>query len=88
MGGFISAADEERLTITPPFFSRNLGSRTFVIYKRVGDHEGCEYGREWKKRDRGRIERETQKERGRERKREDEGTGRGGEREPENTPRL
>jgi hypothetical protein len=39
MGGFISAADEERLTITPPFFSRNLGRRTFVIYMRVGDHE-------------------------------------------------
>jgi hypothetical protein len=36
MGRFSSAADEERLTITPPFFSRNLGSRIFVIYMRVG----------------------------------------------------
>jgi hypothetical protein len=39
MGGFSSAEDDERLTITPPFFSSNLGSRIFVIYMRVGDHE-------------------------------------------------
>jgi hypothetical protein len=64
MGGFISAADEERLTITPPFFSRNLGSRIFVIYMRVG---------EWKKREN--RERETQKERGSERKEMTEGEG-------------
>ena len=32
MGGFSSAADEERLTITPPFFSSILGSMIFVIY--------------------------------------------------------
>jgi hypothetical protein len=34
------------------------------------------YGREWKKRDRGRRARETQKERGRERKSEDREEGR------------
>ena len=40
MGGFSSAADEERLTITPPFFS---GSTIFVIYKRMGNHVQLDY---------------------------------------------
>ena len=42
-GAFSSATDEERLTITPPFFSSNLGSTVFVIYKRMGDHVQLDY---------------------------------------------
>jgi hypothetical protein len=52
-----------KITIIPPFFSSNLGSRIFVIYMRVSDQEWCAYDREWKKSDRERTERETHRKR-------------------------